>query len=271
MHANIGVISILKLFVVMDPQGYSILHSTLPLLQMHIDELRCESATRLWQNHHSPGKAHAMGSCGTADGAILLKELLGHGLATRTLNMNTWLFLLLVCMCVPVKQWPRTGRASGPSALLFVSLAAVSASNTGHWQESKPLKHMLWALAHRCGNVLFLLKELLGHGLATRTLNMNSWLFLLVLVCLSSRACGPPQLCCLHIFAAAAANISETRHDASSQGQSQWVSLPLVGARTITLGAKALLWNHISEACKRNQPVSCQDNDCTWAMCFLGV
>ena len=60
-----------------------ILHSTLLLLQMHIDELRGESATRRWQNHHSPGKAHAMGSCGTADGAILLKELLGHGLAAH--------------------------------------------------------------------------------------------------------------------------------------------------------------------------------------------
>ena len=34
-------------------------------------------------NHDSPGKAHAMGSCGTADGAFLLKELLGHGLATH--------------------------------------------------------------------------------------------------------------------------------------------------------------------------------------------
>ena len=63
---------------------YSILHSTLPLLQVYIDELRCKSATRRWQKYHSPGKAHAMGSCGTADGAILLKELLGQGLATGT-------------------------------------------------------------------------------------------------------------------------------------------------------------------------------------------
>ena len=47
-------------------------------------------------------------------------------------------------------------------------------------------KRMLWALVCRCGNVFFLLKELLGHGLATQTLNMNAWLFLLVLVCLSS-------------------------------------------------------------------------------------
>ena len=50
---------------------------------MYVDDLRGESATRRWQNHHSPGKAHAMGSCSTADGAILLKELLGHGLATH--------------------------------------------------------------------------------------------------------------------------------------------------------------------------------------------
>ena len=61
---------------------HSILHPTLPLLRMYVDHLRGESATRRWQNHHSPGKAHAMGSCSTADGAILLKELLGHGLAT---------------------------------------------------------------------------------------------------------------------------------------------------------------------------------------------
>ena len=63
---------------------HSILHPTLLLLRMYVDDLRDESATRRWQNHHSPGKAHAMGSCGTADGAILLKELLGHGLATGT-------------------------------------------------------------------------------------------------------------------------------------------------------------------------------------------
>ena len=62
---------------------HSILHPTLLLLRMYVDDLRDESATCRWQNHHSPGKAHAMGSCGTADGAILLKELLGHGLATH--------------------------------------------------------------------------------------------------------------------------------------------------------------------------------------------
>ena len=61
---------------------HSILHPTLPLLRMYVDDLRGGSATRRWQNHHSPGKGHAMGSCGTADGAILLKELLGHALAT---------------------------------------------------------------------------------------------------------------------------------------------------------------------------------------------
>ena len=32
---------------------------------------------------HSTSKAHAMGSCGASVGAILLKELLGHGLATH--------------------------------------------------------------------------------------------------------------------------------------------------------------------------------------------
>ena len=62
---------------------HSILHSTLPLLQMYIDELRCKSATRRWQKYHSPGKAHAMCSCVASAGAILLKELLGHGLATH--------------------------------------------------------------------------------------------------------------------------------------------------------------------------------------------
>ena len=34
-------------------------------------------------NHDTPGEAHAMGSCSTADGSILLKELLGHGLAAH--------------------------------------------------------------------------------------------------------------------------------------------------------------------------------------------
>ena len=42
-----------------------------------------KESTHSWQNHHTPGKTHALGSCGTAVGTILLKKLLGHGLATQ--------------------------------------------------------------------------------------------------------------------------------------------------------------------------------------------
>ena len=38
------------------------------------------SATRVWQTQHTPRKPHPMGSCGTAVGTVLLKELLSHGL-----------------------------------------------------------------------------------------------------------------------------------------------------------------------------------------------
>ena len=59
-----------------------------------------------------------------------------------TLNMNTWLSVTFFwCLCVSVKQWPGTGRACGPSALLFVSLRSCSRKhlwNTVRWQQSKP-------------------------------------------------------------------------------------------------------------------------------------
>ena len=50
---------------------------------MYVDDLRGGSATRRWLNDHTPSKAHAMDPCGTALIAILLKELLGHSLATH--------------------------------------------------------------------------------------------------------------------------------------------------------------------------------------------
>ena len=58
----------------------------------NIAETRGDGSNQVWSqlmthiNHywyHSSSKAHVMGSCGTAVGAILLKELLGHGLATH--------------------------------------------------------------------------------------------------------------------------------------------------------------------------------------------
>ena len=65
-----------------------------------------------------------------------------------------------------------------------------------------------YGLSRTAVGILFLLK----HGLATRTLNMNMRLFLLVLVCLSSSDHAraelvDPQLCCLHIFAAVSTNM----------------------------------------------------------------
>ena len=39
-------------------------------------------STHSWQNHHTPGKTHALCSCGTAV-TILSNRLLGHGLATH--------------------------------------------------------------------------------------------------------------------------------------------------------------------------------------------
>ena len=70
----------------------SILHPTLPLLRMYIGDLTGESATCRCQKHHTPSKAHAMGSCGTAV-TILLTRLLSHGLATHNWpTMNVILF-----------------------------------------------------------------------------------------------------------------------------------------------------------------------------------
>ena len=159
---------------------------------MHIDELRGESL-------------------GTAISKTLVQK-------PRIEDCFFW------CLCVCLSSSDNAGGYSfWLSALVFAHLCSCSHKhrwNTVSWQHGPDcvyrncwgplvgwstitLQGLLRALVRRYGNSLFLLKELLGHGLANRTLTMNTWLFLLVLcVCLSSSNHAgvelvDPQLCCL--------------------------------------------------------------------------
>ena len=177
----------------------------------------------------------------------------------------------LVPVCVYVSSDHAGGRVSGPSALLFAHLFSCSRKhlwNTVSWQHSQDCVYFTpWTAA---GSNLSLAEpshtgQSTCYGLSCTaagrfSLERVAWsrpgypnfeheyVTVSFGACVSvkqwprtGRACGPSALLFVSL-AAVSANISETRHDASSQSQSQWMSLPRVGGRTITLRAKQMLW-----------------------------
>ena len=140
------------------------------------------------------------------------------------------------CLCVSVKQWPRRGYSFWLSALVFAHLCSCSHKNlwnTVRRQQSSLItshdaltarraKHMLWALVHRCGNMLFFLERVawsrpvypnFEHEYATVSfgacVSVKQWPR-------AGRACGPSALLFVSL-AAVSANISETRFHCSIQ------------------------------------------------------
>ena len=156
-------------------------------------------------NHHTPGKAHAMGFCCTAV-TILLKELLGHGLPTHNERDTSLLSTL--------------------DALLWDHISEACDLDQSLCCKVKWLKPRLY-LRHWV-SIRFLFQVHLHpiHSLSFKITSMNTGLSgwdrnLQDLVQHQRKHDCFFWPCYLHIFAAVAANISETRCDGCSQGWSQ--------------------------------------------------
>ena len=172
---------------------------------------------------HSSGKPHAMDSCGTADGTILLKELLGQGLATSTEGDSA-------VLCTPGTSLGD----SSPSFATEITLcpAKLSCSNDACILEIQFHSTSTHSILRPNSLGLPLLQmhidELRGESLGLGSPNFgakakNRRLFLLAPVCvcqamtMQGATASDCQPWCLHIFAAVATNISETRFHGSSQ------------------------------------------------------
>ena len=153
-------------------------------------------ATHRWQNHHTPGEAHAVYPYGSAVVAILLKELLGHSLATHnefnTIELCYSSSTVGLAACKSVRRDPHTSSKHDTMAAVKTVFITTSASTAAG-------SHSSVAALSRCSASYFISLERVAWSRPAYpqwTLNMNTrdcflWCLCVCLLeqCLDRRPC----------------------------------------------------------------------------------
>ena len=224
---------------------------------------------------HSSSKAHAMGSCGTAVGTILLKDLLGHGLATHnepdsavlgTLDTFFWDSVLCWAPLIACLMFFSEACQGDHYGSLFVRQNEMAKATLVSWRLSCIQPVSVYSF-YSSSNTLPLLQIYIDKPRSPKlwsksqeyvTVSFGACVCVCVSVCLSSsdNAGGYSFWLSALMFAHLCSCSHTHRWNTVSWQQSKinhnwWinsgVSLPLVCARTIMPQVKHMLWALVAQ------------------------